>query len=288
MAGVGPVSRLLNQYYAPLGFVGSLATGRGSSTLGLPAATGDLTLYGLALAAAALSLRIGPRRILGLLAVLFGVGTLATAEFSSILGLLVAVVLICVVNRSSRFLLAAAGSGLLGWLLLQNAISTRLSGFNSAQGVPASWSGRLHNLHTYFWPQLFSGWNPVLGVRVSSRVPVSTQARQYVWIESGYTWLLWAGGIPLLLAFGFLIARVLGTAHMLSSGPPDALTAVARTLLVAAGVMAVLMVFDPHVTYRGSADVFYMLLAMLGVRRPKGSAVHSHVPVLTSHNPRGD
>ncbi len=280
---VGPVQRLLNQYYAPLGVVGSLATGRGSSTLGLPAATGDLLIYSLALAGALISLRIGRRRILICLAVLFGVGALATAEFSCMLGLLIAVLLICVVNRSYRFLLAAAGSGVLGYLLLHNTINSRLSGFSSAQGVPTSWSGRLHNLHTYFWPQLFSGWNPVLGVRLSARVPVTTQARQYVWIESGYTWLLWAGGIPLLLAFCYLLVRVLRTARSVAKGPPDAVTAVARTLMVAVGVVAVLMLFDPHVTYRGSADVFYMLMALLAVMRPANSTFPSRAPTPVQH-----
>ncbi len=154
--------------------------------------------------------------------------------------------------------------------------------------MPSSWSGRLHNLHTYFWPQLFSGWNPVLGVRLSARVPVSTQARQYVWIESGYTWLLWAGGIPLLLAFFFLIARVLRTAHALSGGPPDALTAVARTLLVAVVVMAVLMAFDPHVTYRGSADAFYMLMALLGVARQTKESFPSRAPTAAYYNRNED
>ncbi|MDQ1632590.1 MAG: hypothetical protein QOC80_2562 [Frankiaceae bacterium] len=276
VGGVGPVRSLLAAYYAPLGYVGALADARGSSTLALPAATGDLLIYNLGIAAALLSTRIGSRRLLLGAAVLFGVGVLATAEFSCALGLIIAVVIICVVNRSARFAYMAGAVAVLGGLGLQSVIAKRLSGFHSAQGLPTSWTGRLHNLQSYFWPELFHGWNSVLGVRLSARVPVASQARGYVWIESGYTWLLWGGGLPLFIAFFFLLYAGLRRGTRLAAGPPDVMGVVGRGLVVALGVMAVLMFFDPHLTYRGSADSLFVLMALSAVpgrASPTGSAV---------------
>ena len=86
----------------------------------------------------------------------------------------------------------------MAYVALRPVIETRLSGFSSASGIPVSWIGRLRNLETYFWPELLGHWNWVLGVRPSSRVPAASQEFGWIWIESGYTWLLWGGGLFLL------------------------------------------------------------------------------------------
>jgi hypothetical protein len=164
-------------------------------------------------------------------------------------------------------------------------ISRRLSGFQSASGLPVSWTGRLQNLQTYFWPKLFSSWNFVLGVRPAARIPVATQATGYVWIESGYTWLLWAGGIPLLAAFVFLVCAAARRGWRAARGRMAGQSVAGTALFTATVVISVLMTFDPHLTYRGTGDAFFTLLALAaprawrtGHRAPAAPAVPARRP----------
>ena len=81
-----------------------LSKGRGSSLLALPAAVADLAIIALAIAVA-LIVRGGRWRwLLGGLAVIYAFGVVAAAEFSTLIGLLVA----ASVKREARF---SVGSG---------------------------------------------------------------------------------------------------------------------------------------------------------------------------------
>jgi hypothetical protein len=146
--------------------------------------------------------------------------------------------------------------------LLRPVIANRLSGFDRVSGLPESWVGRLHNLRSYFWPTLFSDNNFVLGVQPSARVPgPQTLATPWIWIESGYTWLLWGGGIPLFLSYVLFVVVSVSRSWRVAERA-DGFGSAATGALVGVVVVAVLMLFDPHITYRGSADLLFPLLAM--------------------------
>jgi hypothetical protein len=287
--GLFGVPHLLATYYAPFGYTDAFAA-RGSSTLGLPAATADLAVINLAIVAGLWTRFRRYRPLLAVATAVLVMGALSAGEFSSAIGLLTGVLCIAIVIQQPRLLWTVGPAALVAGWALWPVISRRLSGFESASGLPVSWTGRLANLQTYFWPKLFSGGNFLLGVRPAARIPVATQATGYVWIESGYTWLLWAGGIPLLAGFVFLAwtaarrgwraarggmggwggAVGSGLAERGAVGPgalggavgSGARSVAGVALFTATVVICVGMTFDPHLTYRGTGDAFFALLAL--------------------------
>jgi peptidoglycan biosynthesis protein MviN/MurJ (putative lipid II flippase) len=261
------VPGLLARYYAPLGVTAVLSNGRGSSLLGLPAAVADLAILNLVIAIAMIA-RGHPRRLwLGGLAALFALSVLAAAEFSTVIGLIVALGAVVALTKSGKILAYGLPVALLGGVLLWPVIEIRLSGFQSASGLPISWITRLHNLQTYFWPTLFSDYNWILGVRPSARVAAPNQEYGYVWIESGYTWLLWGGGIPLLASY-FAFAGAVIRKGWSYAGRPGPAGIAATAIAAAMCAQTFSMIFDPHLTYRGSGDALFLLLAL--VRVPPG------------------
>ena len=259
--GLFGIPGLLAHYYAPFGYTNAFAA-RGSATLGLPAATADLAILNLAVISGLWTRYQRYRPVLAAAAGLLIMGALSAGEFSSAIGLFVGVVCISIVISKPRLLWGFLPAAALAGFALRPVISRRLSGFQSASGLPVSWSGRLQNLQTYFWPKLFSNWNFVLGVEPSARIAVSTQATGYVWIESGYTWLLWGGGIPLLACFVFLVYAAARRGWQSARGGRDGSSVAGIAVFTAIIVITVLMTFDPHLTYRGAGDAFFAMLAL--------------------------
>jgi putative peptidoglycan lipid II flippase len=279
------VARLLARYYAATasGQVAGLANGRGSSTLGLPAATADLMIFSLAVVVGLWICYRRHRAALVVAGVLFVMGALAAGEFSSAIGLVIGIICMAIAARRPQlftvFVPAAVGAA----YALRPVIGRRLSGFQSASGLPTSWTGRLQNLQSFFWPRLFSDWNWALGVEPAARIQVATQLNGYVWIESGYTWLLWGGGIPLLASYLFFTYAAARRGLRAARGESDAKAVAGIAVFTATFVIAVLMAFDPHVTYRGSADMFFFLIALAAPRRlpgQEGGGRHAAAPVM--------
>ncbi|MGH3669620.1 MAG: hypothetical protein ACRDSH_03140, partial [Pseudonocardiaceae bacterium] len=99
-------------------------------------------------------------------------------------------------------------------------------------------------------------------------LPAPERWRDVIYLESGYLNLLWIGGIPLLIGFGWLSMRVLRRTRELMAQPdaPDALGAAAATLWVCWGVLLVVTVLDPHLTLRGTGDLLFTLAGITAVK----------------------
>lgn len=199
---------------------------------------------------------------------LFLLGAIAAAQLSGYLGLAITLTVAALVAGPAggglrRQLVLLAPFAALAAFLLWPVVDARLSGFAGPAGLPPSWLGRLDNLERFVWPELFTDLNWVLGVRPAARIPAPEPWREWVYIESGYAWLLWTGGVPLLLAFLHLVRvavpDLLGVIRAQDQGPVrTAATASLASLLA----LVVLMLFDPHLTMRGSADLLFPLLAL--------------------------
>ena len=257
------VPRLLGTLWAPFGVERTLAIGRGSSTLALAAAVADLAILNLVLAVGLLLRGSKHRVLLGgvILCCLFG--TLGAGEFSTVLGLFVAMLALVIVSRATRLIGYAVPLLLLGTVVMWPVIQTRLMGFQSASGLPDSWIVRLRNLNTYFWPELGAHGNWLFGVRPSARVPAAHEEFGWVWIESGYSWLLWGGGVPLLAAYVWFVVMSMRRAAAAARRSTGVVAAIGLAIFAAVAADVVLMIFDPHLTYRGAADALFGLLAIL-------------------------
>lgn len=249
-----------------LGLAPVSRTGRGESTLSSAIAVGDYVAYSLALAVGLYLRHRASRRLLGVICVVLVVGSLATGQFSGWIAALIVVVAVAAHERqlirlAVRLLPVAALALLVTWPM----IDQRLAGFSDEAGVPSSWLGRLDNLSHFYLPQL-AGFQWVLGVRPNSVIPAPETWRDVIWLESGLLWLLWVGGIPLLIAFLWFLRAAFAHVHAIAGSRSDDLGAVALAAWASLWAMAVLTVIDAHLTIRGGGDVLFILLGLSAAR----------------------
>ncbi|VXB17743.1 hypothetical protein [Aeromicrobium sp. 9AM] len=256
------VRAMLEPLFAPFGYTDVVSSARAGSTVGLPAATADLMVLNLVIALGMLYRKPSLAWCLAPMTLVFVVAVFSAAEFSSALGLLIALVCVAVRLRRLDLLKWSVVALPVAIVALWPTIAPRIEDFSSLHGMPTSWLVRYHNLSTYFWPPIVDGTNFLVGVRPAARVPVDEGAFGFIWIESGYLWLLWGGGLPLLAAFCWFVwtsLRATGPAARLLADSSAVAGLAAYTGLVSC---VVLMIFDPHITYRGSADALFGLLAL--------------------------
>ncbi|RBY84510.1 hypothetical protein DQ241_17675 [Blastococcus sp. TF02A-30] len=281
--GVGPVLAFLVPFATDEG-PAALANNRASSTIGAPIPFGDVMVMVFALALGWLTHVRAHRLPMAAIAALFGISAVASGQVSSWLGLLVAGLVIGWAMGRLRH--AVAGIAVLGAasaIALQPVISARVP---TGGGVPTAWTGedgRIGNLSEFIWPRIGEGVNWLFGVRTSARIPAPEVWREWVWIESGYTWLMWNGGLPLTAAFVVFAVSALKVAQRVVRDGTPAFRAVGLAALGVLAMEVVLMVVDPHLTMRGAADLLFPMIALcvnwhLGFSRTATSAAGSGAP----------
>ncbi len=258
------VPELLFTYYDnPFEGNAKPVTGRGTSTIASSFGVADVMVMNFLIATAWLRNRRGGRGLLAAAAVLFLSGCIVAGAFSGFIGLGVAVLAAGIIaGRLRQTLTISVPGAIAASILFWSVIEKRLAGFESPTGLPHSWEGRWENLQQFYFPELFSDLNWLLGVRPSPRVPAPETWRTYVYLESGYIWLLWVGGISLVAAFIFFLYVSVRRLWWITRERSDAVGVAATASLAYLMVIVVLMLLDPHLTVRGSADLFFPLLAL--------------------------
>jgi len=258
------VPEFLSIYYDdPFSSDSGAGSDRGTSTIASSFGVADVMSMNLAVVLAMVAKghsRSAPLLVVGCV-LLFG--CIASGQFSGLIGLIIVTGSVLWLGlHVRRLLIYIISGGIAGMLALWPVLAERLKGFETLGGLPTSWTGRLNNLQQVIWPELFTGWNWLLGVRPAARIPAPEPWREWIFIESGYTWLLWTGGLPLLLAFGFFVRcslRELRAVMREAADPVSTVSVATFSWLIA---MTMLMLLDPHLTIRGSADLFFPLLAL--------------------------
>jgi hypothetical protein len=264
VSGLFGVGEFLHSFYdQPFeGYAGVMAE-RGTSTISSAFGLGDVMTMNLIIALHMLHRGLQPRALLYCAAALFVFGVVAAGEISGYVGLLVTALAYGAVSRTLHRLLPAGLAALgVAVIPLWSVVGTRLSGFSGSSGVPNSWTMRWQNLSQFFIPPLFdeNGW--ILGVQPAARVLAPEKWRLFVYIESGYLWLLWTGGIPLLIAYVTFLVLSVRTLRRVVQARSDAVSTAAMACLCYIATLSVLSLFDPHLTMRGTADLFFPLLAL--------------------------
>lgn len=267
LAAIG-VESIIETYW------GESADGRAGTTLASSLATGAYLSYSLAIAIAWWG--IAPREprpdrpgtegsastTASAAVILIFLGGMASGQFSSWISVFLAAALAAyqvgrlgmIVRRSAPLLPIAA---LATWPVLSN----RLSEFAGPFGMPRSWIGRIDNVTTFYLPPLFeqNGW--ILGVRPNSVLLAPEQWREEIFLESGYLWLLWVGGVPFFITFIYLLREAV-KAGLAARTPRWESQVVGSATVASMACLMIVTLLDKHIQLRGAGDLLFLLLPL--------------------------
>ncbi|MDH4077856.1 MAG: hypothetical protein OEW29_18165, partial [Acidimicrobiia bacterium] len=263
---------LMARYWAEGVESTDLGNGRGSGFLGSPIATATYVTINLAIVLALLLHRARGRWLLTGAALALTVCAFGIGQMTGILALLLIGVALGALAGRLRLL------ALISALVLPLAVAAvwpvlRLRVVDSSAWVPRSWMVRWGNLQQLYLPELGRNYQWVLGVRPNSTLPAPEVWRDVIYLESGYLWLLWVGGIPFVAAFLHFARTALAAMRRVARGRTDAVGSAALAAWAAFVAISVLTVIDMHLTMRGEADLAYILLA-LGLVGSEGIVGH--------------
>ncbi len=298
---LGPTAELLGRYF--VSSVEDVADGgRATTTIGSSIATGAFLTLAVAVAFSR-ALVTGRHRWLVVTGVL-GLGALASGQAGTVVALVV-VILTAAKAQSGigrlpprRLMMMSLPVLALATVVLWPVVLERLDDVNSRTGLPTSWLVRWSNVSDLYLPSLLD-WGWVLGVSPDAELVPPDLWRASVYLESGYLWMLWVGGVPLLVAaVGFLVSVLAMTGRRWDgAGGPDGddggeWSVTVRTAARAGvAMMIVLSVIDPHLTMRAGADLFFVLVALAstGTRLARPLPVSATVwrSLLGAENDRG-
>jgi len=240
------------------------STGRGGATLDSAIAVGDYLSYAFAVVLVWLLRRKDRRReILAAAGIIF-LGILGTGQFSAWIEVIIVVIVVAhYEGQLGRLARRLAPLGVVAALVAWPVISTRLAGFGSSGGLlPHSWQGRIDNLTHFYLPQL-AGFHWVLGIRPDTVLQAPETWRQVIYLESGYLWLFWVGGIPLVCGFlWFLYHGFRHTERVARERVRDDIGVAALGARAALWCLLIMSLIDPHLTLRGGSDLFFCLLGL--------------------------
>jgi hypothetical protein len=238
------------------------SSGRGGATLNSAIAVGDYLSYAFAIALVYLLRGYRPRALVAAITGVVVLGILGTGQFSAWIA---AFVVVIVVARSEGEMARLAAwmvpIGVVGALVAGPVVAQRLAGFSGPQGLPPSWLGRYDNLVHFFLPML-GNFRWVLGVRPDSVIPAPETWRDVIYLESGYLWFFWVGGIPLLLGFCWFARAAFRHTKLVLARRHDDIGVAAVAARSAMWCLVFLSIIDMHLTLRGGGDLFFILLGL--------------------------
>lgn len=285
---VGNFAFTLSNYFPPGQNI--INDGRGAATIGNAIGLGGYMAVHAFIAFAMLLKGERPRLLLYLVTFSMVVGTIGSGQTSGLIALLAGVAGFSLVTKSiGKILVYGIPMMLVVSAMLYPVIEARVVGLSNEgvvtsyqrEGIESlagrdqpfalyvtnpgsSWDVRQFNLRTHFLPRFESLNDWLWGVSPQARVPLPTVGgnTEFIWIESGHLWLFWIGGLPFFVAFMawmFYGGRTMWRLARKLDGPVGIAAIAAFSSFCA---LFVVQTFDPHITLRGTADIFWPLLAL--------------------------